>query len=114
MRLLRNWTIRERLTSIGILSSIAALVAASTAFLAFDLYTFRASLARRILTGAEIVAFNSVSPLLFDDAETATNTLLGLKAEPAVVAALIRREADGRPFASYARPGASAVDLSVP
>ena len=79
MRILRRLTIGQKLTSIAMLSSFAALVSASIAFLAYDLHTIRQSLARRILTDAQIVGFNSVSPLLFNDAETATTTLGGLR-----------------------------------
>src|SRR2546425_4194698 len=114
MRVLGRLTIRQKLTSIAMLSSITALVSASFAFLAYDLHSFRQSLARRIMTDAKIVSFNSVSPLLFNDAETATATLGGLKAEPAVVAAVIRTQDDGRPFATYFRDAPSAARPSFP
>ena len=114
MRVLGGLTIRQKLTSIAMLSSITALVSASLAFLAYDLHSFRQSLARRIMTDAKIVSFNSVSPLLFNDAETATATLGGLKAEPAVVAAVIRSQDGGRPFATYFRDGPSAVRPAFP
>jgi methyl-accepting chemotaxis protein len=114
MRVIESLTIRQKLTSIAMLNSITALVSASTAFLVYDLHTFRQSLARRILTDAQIVGFNSVSPLLFNDAETATATLGGLRAEPAIVAAIIRSQDDGRPFATYSRDGPSAPRPSFP
>lgn len=112
MGLLADLTIRRKLTSISMLSSITALLTASVAFLFYDLHSFRESLARRILTEARIVGLNSVSPLLFDDAEAATATLDGLKAEPAVVAAAILRPQGGPPFATYSRdPGAPVPDV---
>ncbi|PYQ22183.1 MAG: histidine kinase [Acidobacteria bacterium] len=114
MRILRRLTIGQKLTSIAMLSSFAALVSASIAFLAYDLHTIRQSLARRILTDAQIVGFNSVSPLLFNDAETATTTLGGLRAEPAIVAAIVRGQGDARPFATYFRDGPSAARLALP
>src|SRR2546422_6463616 len=114
MRILGKLTIRQKLTSIAMLSSSTALVSASSPFLAYDLHSFRQSLARRIMTDAKIVSFNSVSPLLFNDAETATATLGGLKAEPAVVAAVIRTQDDGRPFATYFRDAPSAARPSFP
>ena len=58
-------TIGRKLTSISVLSSVTALLSASVAFLANDAYTFRQFLTRRIATEAEIIAFNSVSPILF-------------------------------------------------
>lgn len=114
MPVLGKLTIRQKLTSIAMLSSITALVSASLAFLAYDLHSFRQSLAGRIMTDAKIVSFNSVSPLLFNDAETATATLGGLKAEPAVVAAVIRTQDDGRPFATYFRDAPSTARPSLP
>jgi len=114
MHVLGKLTIRQKLTSIAMLSSITALVSASLAFLAYDLHSFRQSLARRIMTDAKIVGFNSVSPLLFNDAETATATLGGLKAEPAIVAAVIRSQDGDRPFATYFRDGASAAGPAFP
>jgi signal transduction histidine kinase len=107
MRLLGRMTIGQKLTSIAMLTSFAVLVSASIAFLAYDVHTIRQSLARRILTDAQIVGFNSISPLLFNDAETATATLAGLRAEPAIVAAMIRAQGDDRPFATYFRDGPS-------
>jgi len=114
MRLLGGLTIRQKLTSISMLSSIVALVSASVVFLAYDFHSFRRSLARRILTDAQIVAFNSVSPLLFNDAETAVATLGGLKAEPAIVAAVVLSEKEGRRFAAYSRDGGAVEALAPP
>jgi signal transduction histidine kinase len=111
---LRRLTIRQKLTSLAMLSSFTALVSASIAFLAYDLHSIRQSLARRILTDAQIVGFNSISPLVFDDAETATSTLNGLRAEPAVVAAIIRAQGSAAPFATYFRDGPSAPHPPLP
>ena len=111
MRILRALTIRQKLISIGMLSSLTALVSASVAFLVFDAYTFRERMARRILTEAQIISFNSISPLLFNDPEAATATLGGLRAEPAVVAALVLAQDGSRPFATYARDQGSAATL---
>src|SRR5262245_66391507 len=92
MRLLRGVSLRRKLSGIGMLSSLTALVSASVGFLVYDAHTSRADFLRRILTEAEIVGFNSVSPLLFDDAEAAAKTLDGLRAEPAVGAAVITKD----------------------
>jgi signal transduction histidine kinase len=106
VRFLGTLTIGRKLTSISVLSSVTALLSASAAFLAYDLHTVRQSLTRRIATEAEIIAFNSVSPILFKDAEAATAILNGLKAEPSVLAAGIV-DLGGAPFASYSREGTS-------
>ena len=106
MGVLGSLTIGRKLTSISVLSSVTALLSASAAFLAYDVHTFRQFLTRRIATEAEIIAFNSVSPILFKDAEAATAILNGLKAEPSVRGAAIL-DLGGAPFASYSREGTS-------
>ena len=103
MRLLGNLTIWGKLTSLSILSSMTALVSASIAFLVYDVHTFRQSMVHRISSEAQIIRANSVSPLLFNDAETATTTLGGLRAERAVAAAAIFGLEGEEPFATYAR-----------
>jgi signal transduction histidine kinase len=111
MRILGRLTIRQKLISIGMLSSLTALVSASVAFLVYDAYTYRQRMAGRILTEAQIISFNSISPLLFNDPDAATATLGGFRAEPAVVAALVLSQEGSRPFASYARDQGSGVTL---
>jgi signal transduction histidine kinase len=112
---LSGFSIRQRLSGIGLLSGLTALVCASLVFLLYDAYTFRAAFVRRIMTEAEIVGVNSVSALLFDDAEAAANTLAGWRAEPAVNAATLSRADGGPPLARYStRAGADAARLSEP
>jgi signal transduction histidine kinase len=101
-------SIGRKLTRISVLSSVTALLTASVAFLFYDFHSFRQYLASRIATEAEILGFNCVSPLVFKDAEAATDILGGLKAEPSVLAAVILDE-DGRRFAGYSREGEGAL-----
>jgi signal transduction histidine kinase len=82
-------TLTRRLTVVGVLSSLTALCSASVAFLVYDAHATRASFVTRIATEADILARNSVAPVLFDDAEAATQTLQSLRAEPAVRAAAV-------------------------
>jgi signal transduction histidine kinase len=113
VRLLGGRTIGQKLTSISILSSVTALVSASIAFLAYDAHSFRESMARRILSEAQIVSFNSVSPLLFNDADAATATLGGLRGEPAVAAAVIFGQQGERPLATYTRDAGSSATTVI-
>jgi hypothetical protein len=57
---------------------------------------------RNLSTQAQIIGSNSVSALLFNDPQSAENTLLALKAAPNILSAQIYLP-DGRPFASYSR-----------
>jgi signal transduction histidine kinase len=113
MNMFAGFTIREKLTSISVLSCATALTTASIAFLVLDRHTFRRSMERRILSEAQIISFNSISPLLFRDAEAAAATLGGLRAEPAVSTATIFAEESARPFATYARDGASVATFAA-
>jgi signal transduction histidine kinase len=67
---------------------------------------FRGLLVDRITTHAQIVGFNCVTPLLFNDAETAGSTLAALKAEPQIVAASVVKP-NGEVFASYRQTASS-------
>jgi len=84
------------------LVSGAALLLACAAFIAFDMITFRQAMLRNLSTQAQIIGSNSVSALLFNDPQSAENTLLALKAAPNILSAQVYLP-DGRPFASYSR-----------
>jgi signal transduction histidine kinase len=110
----RGWSLRQRLSGIAVLSSLTALVSASLAFLLYDAYAFRAAFVRRILTEAEIVSFNSITPLLFEDEEAAAQTLAGWRAEPAVVAATITHGQGGALLARYVKDTDATPPLPLP
>jgi signal transduction histidine kinase len=111
MQFLHGLTIRQKLSRISMLSSMVALLSASIAFLAYDGYTFRQRLVRRLQTEAQILRANCVSPLLFSDPDAATTTLEGLRAEPVVLEAAVFGEKADTPFAAYARDPVSTPTL---
>lgn len=96
-------SIKWKLTWLGLLASGTALLLACAAFVAYDLVTYRAVMARKLSIQADIIGSNSVSALLFSDSFSATETLAALKAEPRIAAAAIYTP-DGRAFARYVRP----------
>ena len=100
----QNHSISRKLTWMNMLVSGAALLLACAAFIAFDMITFRQVMVRNLSTQAQIIASNSVSALLFNDPQSAENTLLALKAAPNILSAQVYLP-DGRPFASYSRAG---------
>src|SRR6266850_7829506 len=114
MRGFQGLTIRKKLTSISVLSSMTALVSASVVFLAYDARTFRERMAARLTTEAQIISFNSVTPLLFNDGDAATVTLGGLRAESAVRAAAVFPPGGDGPLAVYARDPAARARLAAP
>lgn len=109
----RRLTVRQKLMGLATLSSATALLSASVAFLVLDAHTFRETLVSRLSTEARIISFNCISPVLFGDAEAASATLQGLRADPAVRAALVFQGETARPFASYAPDSEAAAALQA-
>lgn len=95
-------SLSRKLTAMNMLVSGLALVLASIAFFAYDLFTFRANLVTNTATQAKMIAANAVSPLIFDDAQAAQITLSALRASGHVVYAGIY-SARGNFFAGYWR-----------
>src|SRR5580704_5083222 len=108
-------SISRKLTWMNMLVCGAALVLACSAFIAYDRVTFRESKVLNLSTQAQIIGSNSVSALLFNDPQSAENTLAALKAAHNVLSAGIYT-LDGRLFASYSRdPGGQIPALpSIP
>jgi signal transduction histidine kinase/CheY-like chemotaxis protein len=98
----QNHSISRKLTWMNMLVSGAALLLACAAFIALDMITFRQAMLRNLSTQAQIIGSNSVSALLFNDPQSAENTLLALKAAPNILSAQVYLP-DGRAFASYSR-----------
>ncbi|HUA01833.1 MAG TPA: response regulator [Candidatus Aquilonibacter sp.] len=97
-----NRSIAKKLTWMNLLVSAAALVLACAAFIGYDKVTFRESTVHNLSTQAQIIGSNSASALLFDDSQSAQNTLAALQASPNILSAAIYTP-DGRPFALYSR-----------
>ena len=107
MRRHRENSISRKLTWMNMLVSGAALLLACTAFIGYDMLTFRATMVRNLSTQTQIIGSNSVSALLFNDPQSAENTLSALKAAHNILSADIS-STDGKLFASYSRdPGES-------
>jgi PAS domain S-box-containing protein len=99
------------------LSSSVALLLACSAFLGYELVTFRTSLVNKLTAHAYVLAFSVRAPLLFDDADAARTSLEALKAMPGIRSATVSAK-DGKVFAAFGetrraiRPvgGASALE----
>ncbi|MGH8246574.1 MAG: CHASE sensor domain-containing protein, partial [Gammaproteobacteria bacterium] len=101
---LRNRSIATRLTWTNMVVTAGALLLACAGFSAYDFVTSRQTMVRRLSTQAQIIGFNSTAALLFNDHDSAKQTLSALRASPNVLFAGVYR-ADGKPFASYSREG---------
>lgn len=100
----RDISIKRKLISITMLTSVAVLLLASAAFLVNDLVTFRNSMVYDLETLAQIIGTNSSAALVFNDPKAAEDTLAALSAKPRVVSAYIHTS-DGRILAEYVRKG---------
>jgi signal transduction histidine kinase/DNA-binding response OmpR family regulator len=98
----RHYTIAKKLTWTNMIVSGTALLLACSAFFAYDFYTFRASIVRNLSLEAEIIGSNTVSALLFDDAQSADKTLSALAISPSIMSGAIYKS-NGQLFATYAR-----------
>src|ERR1051325_6965862 len=105
MSLFTGNSIRKRLISMSLLASSSALLLACTGFVIYELVTFRQTMVRSLTTQAQIVGFNSITPLVFADEQSATQTLAALKAQPSIISAGLYDRA-GKLFASYRKASA--------
>ena len=104
----RNLPIQRKLMAIILGPSAVVLVLTCTAFLGYELVTFRQSSVRQLSTLGEIIATNSTAVLAFDNADDATEIMGALKAERHIVAAALY-DKRGRLFAHYPANGADTL-----
>lgn len=105
-------SIATRLTMMNMLVSAVALLLASAGFFAYDQISFRDSLVRTLSAQAQIIGSNSISAILFNDPQAASNTLVALKNSQNVVSAGIFTT-DRKPLAEYSRDPQEQI-LNVP
>jgi signal transduction histidine kinase len=105
-------SISTKLTIMNVFVSGVALLLACAAFFAYDQITFRQGLLRTLSAQAQIIGSNSISALVFNDPQSASNTLSALTHSPNIASAGILT-ADGQPFAHYSRDTGDEI-LDVP
>src|ERR1700732_5290705 len=106
-------SITNKLTRMNMLVSGAALLIACAAFVAYDLVSFRESMAHNLAIQAQIAGSNCVSALLFNDPHSAENTLSALRAAPNIISAAIYTP-DGATFAAYSRNAGAQLTTTLP
>jgi len=75
----RNIPIRRKLTLVVLVSTTAALLVASAALFAFQVYTFRQNFMRDLAALSQVIAANSTAAITFQDADAAKEILAGLR-----------------------------------
>ncbi|MGB2590410.1 MAG: response regulator [Candidatus Acidiferrum sp.] len=106
-------SIARKLTWMNLFVSGTALLLACASFIAYDMLTFRSTLVRNLSTQAQIISANSVSALLFNDPQSAENTLSALRAAHNILSAGIYSK-NGALFASYSRNPAGKIPSISP
>jgi len=96
----KSRSISTKLLGMNLAVSATALLLACISFLAYDQVTARGSLVENLDAQARIIASNSVSALVFNDPQSAQNTLAALKSLPNIEGAGLLTP-DGRVFAEY-------------
>ena len=110
MRRLRELPLARKLIVVMMATSTAALLVACIFFLGYDILGFRATLAARLKTLAEITGANSAAALTYQDPNSATLVLQALRAEPHIIGAAIYGT-DKKVFASYRRDSLTPMRL---
>jgi signal transduction histidine kinase len=100
----RNISIRKKLIIIQSATAFLALVICCTIFVINGVQTFRSSAERKMQSVARIVGANSVSPLLFMDAEADSTILSKLHQEMDILDAVVL-DKRGKVFAAYYKEG---------
>src|ERR1041385_6725895 len=113
MAVFRDLSIRSKLMTGFMLTSLVALLLTMAALALYDRETFKKKMLGDLSALAGVVGENSVSPLVFNDRETARSVLGALRAQPHVVGAFLF-DNDGHLFASYTTPGGPAAPDAVP
>lgn len=102
MPVMQHMTIKSKLVSIIMLTCIAALLLAGSAFIVWEWIALRRTMAENLSTQAALIADNCKAALAFEDAEDAKETLKTLHVQPSIVFGCVYTNS-GDVFAGYYR-----------
>ena len=102
MQSIRNWSIRKKLSFIILSTCSMATLLGFILFVLFDISAFRSAMVSRLSTQAEIIGSLCTSAILFQDQETANETLLQLSPDRDIVVARLYT-VQGEVFATFVR-----------
>ncbi len=95
-----NLSIKRKIITVTMLTSVIVLAVAVTAFMAYDLAAFRESMRRNLTTLAQVTAENSTAALAFSNDKDAAENLSSLRLDPQIIAAAFYSP-DGKLFVVY-------------
>ena len=108
--LLKNTSIKRKLTLLAMITSGVGLLAACIMFMLIDVMVCRKDMVQNLKIYAAMVASNTTAALTFNDVNDARQTLMSLRSNPHVVDACIFG-ADDKVFATYARDAGGATRM---
>jgi PAS domain S-box-containing protein len=103
---------RQALAGVTLAGSLVAVLLASVLLVAFERARARRDAVRDLGSLAQVLGASNAAALAFDDVKAAEENLAGCAADEEIVAAALYRP-DGRPFATFQRPGAEAPPREV-
>src|SRR5688572_21585558 len=98
----RNLSIKRKQMLIITLTSTVALLLASSAFIYYEMLTFRSSAKENLSSLADILSYNSTAALTFNDPAVARDLLNCLSSEPHIMQAIVYNK-NAQLFARYTR-----------
>jgi signal transduction histidine kinase/ActR/RegA family two-component response regulator/HAMP domain-containing protein len=98
----RNLSIKRKQMLIITLTSTVALLMASTAFIYYEMLTFRSSVKENLSSLADVISYNSTASLTFNDPAVAKDLLNCLSSEPHIIQAIVYNK-NAQLFARYTR-----------
>ena len=104
MSVLRDMSVRRKLTVIILSITAVSLLLACVVMVAYDLIMYRRAILSDVSTLAAMVADNSTAALTFHDEQAARDVLHSLRTQPHITAACLYTD-DGKVFATYVRDG---------
>ncbi|SEL96382.1 PAS domain S-box-containing protein [Syntrophus gentianae] len=107
----QNSSIRKKLTRIIMMTCCVSLFLAISLFVTHEIFSYRKNLVAKVDTLAKVTANNLIAPLLFNDQQSAEETLKALKGEPHILSACVFGQ-DGRRFAQYLKGKGKANTLA--
>ena len=105
--------IQQQLMQIILGTSMVVLLLTCTAFVAYEVVTFRRSAVRQLAVLGDVIATNSTAALAFDNADDAREILAALRAEKHIAAACLY-DKEGRLFTRYPSDAADTVFPAAP
>jgi diguanylate cyclase (GGDEF)-like protein len=112
MKMTGGTSIRKKLMHLLLLTSSCALLLSAFGFAVNDLLSLRHAMLDQLRTQADIIGFNTVSALTFNDPDAALDTLSSLENEEDIIGAALFSQ-QGRLFAHYQR-GSDDVPPNLP